>query len=300
MLKIAFSDIYKYKLPEGHRFPMIKYELLPEQLLYEGTIEEENFFHPKQLTRDQILQTHTVEYLDKLESLSLSKKEERNIGFPVRKDLIERGKYISHGTYECALFAMEHGISMNIAGGTHHAFADHGEGFCVFNDMAISSKLLLADKLVKKILFVDLDVHQGNGNAHIFRNDDRVFTFSMHGAKNYPVRKEISDLDIGVPDKIEDSEYLKILKNTLPQLIQEQEPDIIFYQSGVDILETDKLGRLSVSLAGCKERDRFVFEECKNNNVPVVVSMGGGYSEKISDIIDAHANTYRQAQFIFF
>lgn len=300
MLKIAYSDIYKYTLPEGHRFPMIKYELLPEQLIYEGTVNESNFFHPKQLTRSQILLTHTEAYLDKLENLTLSRKEERSIGFPVRKKLIERGKFISHGTYECAHFALENGISMNIAGGTHHAYADHGEGFCVFNDMAIATHLLLAEKRVDKVLFIDLDVHQGNGNAHIFKNDDRVFTFSMHGAKNYPLRKEESNLDIGVPDKIEDLPYLRLLKEALPQIIDNHQPDIVFYQSGVDILSTDKLGRLSMSLEGCKKRDNFVFNQCKNNNIPVVVSMGGGYSEKISDIIEAHANTYREAQYIFF
>ena len=300
MLKIAFSEVYKYKLPEGHRFPMMKYELLPEQLLYEGTVSDANFFHPKKLSAEQILTTHTAEYLQKLDSLTLSRKEERNIGFPVRKDLIERGKIISHGTYECAHYAMQYGVSMNIAGGTHHAYSDRGEGFCVFNDMAIASHLLLAEEKVRKILFVDLDVHQGNGNAHIFQNDDRVFTFSMHGAKNYPVRKEVSNLDIGVPDKIEDKAYHSHLYETLPRLIQEVEPDIIFFQSGVDILDTDKLGRLSVSIDGCKLRDRYVLEQAKLNDIPIVISMGGGYSEKISDIIDAHANTYREAQSIFF
>jgi len=300
MLKIAYSDIYKYNLPHGHRFPMIKYELLPEQLIYEGTINSDNFFHPKQLTREQLLLTHTAAYIDKLDTLTITKKEERKIGFPVRKDLIERGKYISHGTYECGLFALQHGISMNIAGGTHHAYADHGEGFCVYNDMALATKLLLKTGLVAKVLFVDLDVHQGNGNAHIFRNDTRVFTFSMHGAKNYPVRKEVSDLDLGVPDGIETAAYLSLLRENLKPIIDKVEPDIIFYQAGVDILDSDKLGRLAVSKEGCKERDEMVLSLAKQNEVPIVVVMGGGYSEKISDIIDAHANTYRTAQSIFF
>lgn len=300
MLKIAYSDVYKYQLPEGHRFPMLKYELLPQQLLREGTVTDEHFFHPRRLTREQLLLTHTAAYLDKLEHLTLSRKEIRNIGFPVRKDLIERGKYISHGTYECALYAMKYGVSMNIAGGTHHAYADHGEGFCLFNDMAIASRILLADNMVDKVLFVDLDVHQGNGNAYIFKDDPRVFTFSMHGAHNYPLRKEVSDLDIGVPDKIEDKAYLTLLKESLPDLLQRVEPDIVFYQAGVDILGTDKLGRLSVSRDGCRERDAFVLSQCQLNGVPVVISMGGGYSEHISDIIEAHANTYRMAQDIFF
>ncbi len=300
MLKIAFSKIYKYSLPEGHRFPMMKYEVLPEQLLHEGTVTDDNFFSPQKLTDDQILLTHDKEYLDKLNTLSFSRKEARKIGFPIRTDLIERGKYISHATYECALFALQYGVSMNIAGGTHHAYAGRGEGFCVFNDMAIASNLLLDKGLVQKILFVDLDVHQGNGNAHIFRNDDRVFTFSMHGEKNYPLRKEESNLDIGVPDKIEDGPYLKLLKASLPKIIDEVQPEIVFYQSGVDILITDKLGRLSMTINGCKQRDEFVFETCNKNNIPVVVSMGGGYSERLSDIIEAHANTYRTAQSIFF
>lgn len=300
MLKIAFSDIYKYKLPEGHRFPMEKYELLPEQLLYEGTVSSENFFRPEALCTEEILLTHDSEYLHKLEHLKLSRKEERNIGFPVKKSLVDRGKVISMGTYQCALFALQYGISMNIAGGTHHAFSDRGEGFCVFNDMAIATNLLLDRKHIQSALFVDLDVHQGNGNANIFSNDKRVFTFSMHGAHNYPLRKENSDLDIGVVDRIEDKEYLKILYNTLPRLIEKHGPDIVFYQAGVDILESDKLGRLSISREGCRLRDKFVLEQCKMNNIPLVVSMGGGYSYKISDIIEAHANTYREAQYIYF
>ena len=300
MLKIAFSPVYKYSLPEGHRFPMIKYELLPQQLLHEGIVTEAHFFHPEQLTTEEILLTHTEAFLSKLENQSLSKKEVRNVGFPMTTALVERGKYIAKGTYDCALFAIEHGVAMNIAGGTHHAFADHGEGFCVFNDFAIASNLLLARKSCSKILIVDLDVHQGNGTARIFKNEDRVFTFSMHGEKNYPTRKEQSDLDIGVPDNTEDAEYLKILKDTLPNLISEEKPDFIFYLSGVDVLATDKLGRLAMSIEGCKERDRFVFEQCKENKIPIAVSMGGGYSEDIRFILDAHANTFRMAQEIFF
>ncbi len=300
MLKIAFSPVYKYALPEGHRFPMLKYDLLPEQLLYEGTITEDHFFHPEQLVNEEMLFTHTAEYLHKLDHKLLSKKEIRNIGFPMTTALVERGKYISKGTYDCALYAMTHGVAMNIAGGTHHAFADHGEGFCVYNDFAIASHLLLDRKICSKILIVDLDVHQGNGTARIFKDEQRVFTFSMHGAKNYPTRKEQSDLDIGVPDKTEDAYFLKMLRETLPKLIDEQQPDMIFYLAGVDVLETDKLGRLSMTLNGCKERDRFVLEQCHKNNIPVAVSMGGGYSEEIRFIIDAHANTFRMAQEIFF
>lgn len=300
MLKIAYSPIYKYELPDGHRFPMIKYELIPEQLLYEGSVTDANFFHPKKLNHEQLLLTHTKEYLTKLDSLSLDKKEVRNIGFPVKSSLIERGKYISHGTLECARYAKRYGCAMNIAGGTHHSFADHGEGFCIYNDIAISANILLSEGVFQKILIVDLDVHQGNGTAKIFENDDRVFTFSMHGERNYPTRKEKSDLDIGLPDKTEDDYFLGTLRATLPKLIDDVQPDMIFYLSGVDIIESDKLGRLSVSKNGCKMRDRFVFQQCKQNGIPVAVSMGGGYSPKIADIIDAHSNTFREALEMYF
>ena len=295
MLKIAYSPVYKYQLPPGHRFPMMKYELIPEQLIYEGSITEDHFFHPAQLTEETILLTHTKEFWNKLQNQTLSRKEIRNIGFPMLPALVSRGLHISQGTIDCALFAIEFGCAMNIAGGTHHSFSDRGEGFCVFNDIAIASNYLLTNKLAKKILIVDLDVHQGNGTAKIFEKEDRVFTFSMHGAKNYPVRKEHSDLDIGLLDKTEDSEYLKILEANLTKLIDRVKPDIMFYLSGVDVLATDKLGRLSMSINGCKTRDQLVFEAAKKHEIPVAVSMGGGYSERLADIVDAHANTFRVA-----
>ncbi|MCB0634251.1 MAG: histone deacetylase [Saprospiraceae bacterium] len=300
MLKIAFSPIYKYQLPEGHRFPMIKYELVPEQLLYEGTVTEENFFHPEPLTEEQILLTHTPGYWQKLQDQTLTVKEIRAIGFPMRPELVWRGRHIAQGTIDCARNARVHGVSLNIAGGTHHAFADRGEGFCVFNDMAIASNYLLSTGEFRKILIVDLDVHQGNGTASIFKNEPRVFTFSMHGEKNYPIRKERSDLDIPLPDKTGDDLYLSTLREILPRLLDEVQPDLVFYLSGVDVLESDRLGRLSLSLQGCKERDRFVFQICKQNGLPVAVSMGGGYSPKIAAIVEAHANTYRVASEIFF
>ncbi|MCL4147087.1 UNVERIFIED_CONTAM: hypothetical protein GTU68_032137 [Idotea baltica] len=213
--------------------------------------------------------------------------------------LIERGRYIANGTLQCARYAIEHGVAMNIAGGTHHSFADHGEGFCIYNDIAIASNILLKEGTFRKILIVDLDVHQGNGTAKIFENEPRVFTFSMHGAKNYPIRKEQSDLDIGLEDKTTDELYLKTLKDSLPLLINEVKPEMFFYLSGVDILETDKLGRLSVSIEGCKERDRFVLQTCKDLKLPLCISMGGGYSPTIRHIVEAHANTFRLANDIF-
>ncbi|MCC7467489.1 MAG: histone deacetylase, partial [Saprospiraceae bacterium] len=193
-----------------------------------------------------------------------------------------------------------YGCSMNIAGGTHHAFADRGEGYCCFNDQAVASNWLLKEGLAQRILIVDLDVHQGNGTAKIFEHEPRVFTFSMHGERNYPVRKEKSNLDIGLPDGMEDEAYLQILRETLPRLLDEFQPDFVFYQSGVDILETDKLGRLNISRDGCRERDKVVFSLCKQHRLPVVASMGGGYSPRIADIVEAHANTFRVAQEVFF
>lgn len=300
MLKIAWSPVYKYELPEGHRFPMAKYELIPEQLLYEGTVKQENFFHPDLLPEAVGLLTHTRDYWDKLTQVNLSDREVRAIGFPINEKFVLRGRHIAQGTVEAALFALKNGIAMNVAGGTHHAFADRGEGYCCFNDQAVAANYLLNNHLARKILIVDLDVHQGNGTAHIFRNEPRVFTFSMHGERNYPLRKELSDLDIALPDGMTDEPYLRLLRETLPRLAASVQPDFIFYLSGVDILETDKLGRLNISRAGCRQRDRIVLEFCRENNIPVAVSMGGGYSARLADIVEAHANTFRVAQEIFF
>ncbi len=299
-LKIAHSPIYKYQLSAEHRFPMIKYELLPEQLLREGTIQESDFFHPEALTDQEILGVHTYDYLEALKTLSLDRKKERAIGFPLRDDLIVRGRHIARGTYDCARYAMVEGVALNTAGGTHHAFADKGEGFCVFNDIAIASQLLLDRNEAQKILVIDLDVHQGNGTAHIFQEEKRVFTLSVHGAKNYPLKKQTSDLDIGLPDQTDTSLYLSTIRETLPRLLDQVQPDLIFYLAGVDILDTDKLGRLAVSREGCKTRDHYVLDLCKKNQVPVAIVMGGGYSHHIRDIIEAHANTFRVAQEMYF
>jgi acetoin utilization deacetylase AcuC-like enzyme len=247
-----------------------------------------------------LLLTHDAAYLKKLETLSLSRQEERKTGFPLDQKLVDREWMIMEGTLRCAWFALESGIAMNIAGGTHHAYTDRGEGFCLLNDNAIAANALLQEQKAKKILIVDLDVHQGNGTAQIFANENRVFTFSMHGEKNYPLHKEKSDLDIGLPDGIGDNAYLQLLHENLARLLDEVQPDFMFFQCGVDILSTDKLGRLGISKEGCKARDRIVLQSAKTNRIPLVCSMGGGYSEKIADIVDAHANTFRLAQEIYF
>ena len=279
---------------------MLKYELLPEQLLYEGTLAKENFFSPEPVSEELILKVHEKSYWNRLKSLELSKKEQRATGFPHSNELIEREITIMGGTVKCAEFALKNGISMNIAGGTHHAFSTHGEGFCLLNDQALASIWLLNAKKASRILIVDLDVHQGNGTAEIFKNEPRVYTFSVHGAKNYPLKKEISDTDIGVPDGINDDEYLQIVDHNLREICYKFKPDFVFYQCGVDILSSDKLGRLGVSLQGCKRRDELVFSKILDLDVPVVCSMGGGYSDDIKIIIEAHANTFRLAQQMFF
>lgn len=300
MLKIANHPIYVHPLPEGHRFPMGKYELLPKQLLYEGTCTHENFFEAKPASDEAILAVHDQEYFQALRNLELDRKAELMTGFPLSKGLVEREQVIVGGTIQAAEYALEHGIAMNIAGGTHHAYTNRGEGFCLFNDQAVAARYLLQKRLAKKVLIVDLDVHQGNGTAEIFEEDPAVFTFSMHGKKNYPFKKEKSDLDIELENGTGDEQYLEILKEALPGLIEQERPDFIFYQCGVDILHTDKLGKLSCTVAGCKERDRFVLQTCFENEIPVECSMGGGYSKDIKTIIEAHANTYRLAQKIFF
>lgn len=300
MLKIAWHEKFAHPLPEGHRFPMLKYELLPEALLYEGTISEANLFRQAPLAEADILLTHHPGYWDQLKNLRLSPAEVRKTGFPLSRELVAREVVIMNGTVQAALFALQYGIGMNIAGGTHHALRDRGEGFCLLNDIALAAHYLLAHTATGKILVVDLDVHQGNGTARIFREEARVFTFSMHSGHNYPFHKERSDLDLPLADGTGDAHYLRLLQETLPRLLEEVQPDFLFYQAGVDILATDKLGRLQLSLAGCKARDRFVLETCRTNNLPVAVSMGGGYSYKIADIVEAHANTFRLAQYLYF
>ena len=300
MLKIAYHSIYKHNLPEGHRFPMEKYDLLPQQLIYEGTCNEENFFIPEIPNNKYFFMVHDAEYVSDLMNMTLNQKAARKIGFPLSEDLIAREMIIADGTIKASEFAIKYGIAMNIAGGTHHAFTNKGEGFCMLNDQAIGARYLLEKKMVNKILIIDLDVNQGNGTAEIFYNDPTVFTFSMHGKSNYPFHKEKSDLDIPLENGTNDTTYLSILKEVLPDLITKEQPDFIYYLCGVDVIKTDKLGKLSLTIEGCKERDRYVLQTCKNHNIPVMCNMGGGYTPDIKIIIDAHANTFRLAQEIFF
>lgn len=300
MLKIAHDIIYKHPLDKNHRFPMEKYDLIPIQLIKENTCNPKNFFIPKNLKDQDVLNTHEKNYYERLSSLSLTKKEIRPIGFPMSKELIIREKKIAQGTIECSKYSINYGISMNIAGGTHHAFYDRGEGFCMLNDQAIAANYLIKNKILKKILIIDLDVHQGNGTASLFNSNSDVYTLSFHGKKNYPFRKEKSDLDVEFDDKTDDNTYLETLKRIIPRIIDKHRPEFIFYLSGVDVLENDKLGRLSLSLEGCKKRDKYILELSKKNSIPIQISMGGGYSETLKNIIEAHSNTFRLAQEIYF
>ncbi|MFD2916809.1 histone deacetylase family protein [Psychroserpens luteus] len=300
MLKIALHPIYKHPLPEGHRFPMLKYELLPQQLLYEGSCSKNNFFEPEIPSDKHILRVHTQDYFQDLKQLTLDKRAARKIGFPLSNILVEREVIIADGTIKASEFALQHGIAMNIAGGTHHAYTNRGEAFCLLNDQAIGARYLQQKKLADKILIVDLDVHQGNGTAEIFKNDNSVFTFSMHGKNNYPFKKEISDLDIALENDANDVTYLNLLCKILPKLIKQEQPDFIYYQCGVDVIATDKLGKLGMTIDGCKQRDQFVLETCKTNKISVMCSMGGGYSPDIKTIVNAHANTFRLAQDLYY
>jgi acetoin utilization deacetylase AcuC-like enzyme len=275
---------------------MLKYELIPEALIYEGIATESDFWCPEELDEEVILLTHSPEYWHKMKTLTLGERDMRAIGFPLSAKLIERSRRISRGTIGCALWALAHNsIGLNTAGGTHHAYADRGEGFCLLNDFAITANYLLAIGKVEKVLIVDLDVHQGNGTAKLFEYEPRVFTFSMHGQHNYPFRKEQSDLDIGLLDGTTGAEYLRILRETLPGLLDDIKPDIVLYLAGVDVLATDKFGKLQLSLEDCAARDAFVFDECRRRGLPVTVSMGGGYSREIRHIVAAHVATFRAA-----
>ncbi|MFV8358746.1 histone deacetylase [Flavobacterium sp. LS1P3] len=299
MFPIAFHPIYQHPLPEGHRFPMLKYELLPQQLVHEGTASVADFFEPEMCDLAPVLAIHTTTYVNDLLQLTLDTKAARKIGFPLSQELVERELIIAQGTIVGAQKSFDTKVSFNIAGGTHHAFTDHGEAFCLLNDQAIAAQFLLNHKLAKKIVIIDLDVHQGNGTAEIFQNNPNVFTFSTHGKTNYPFKKETSDLDIAFDDGTTDDAFLNTIGDIIPKLIEIQKPDFIFYLAGVDILASDKLGKLSCSLEGCKKRDELVFKLCAKHQIPIQVSMGGGYSPDIKTIIEAHSNTYRVAKSIF-
>lgn len=278
---------------------MEKYELIPAQLFHTGVATPDAMFVPGLATFDTITLIHSVDYCRQLLDVALPPAMVRRIGFPLSEQLVERELRIIQGTIEGCLYAMEHGVAFNVAGGTHHAGYDWGEGFCLLNDQGIAAAWLIHQQICNQVLIIDLDVHQGNGTAQLFGGNSKVFTFSMHGERNFPFRKERSDVDVGLPDGTGDEEYLGILREQLERIFEQVNPDFVCYQAGVDVLASDKLGKLGLTATGCRSRDALVFEYCQSRNVPVQVSMGGGYSPQIRDVVNAHCQTFEEATRIY-
>jgi acetoin utilization deacetylase AcuC-like enzyme len=292
-MQIFHSENYPIVLPEGHHFPIQKYALVREQLVFEGVIKKSQLQSPELIEEETILLTHEAAFWSRARNLQLTTQESRRIGFPQCEELIARSIASASGTVGASLSALESGAGMNLAGGTHHAFFDRGEGFCLLNDIAISINYLLQKGAIRRALVVDLDVHQGNGTAALFQNRPEVFTFSMHCGDNYPFWKEQSDLDIELPGDTGDEAYLGILQKQIPRLFEEVKPDIVYYLAGVDVLAGDRLGRLGLSAQGCYERDKWVISQCHSYLLPLVIVMGGGYHTSLNQLVRAHAATFR-------
>lgn len=274
---------------------MPKYRLVRDRLLAEGTLTHWHLIEPPLAADEDILLVHTIDYWFRCVRGELTSQEVRRIGFPWSDGLVRRSRAAVQGTIIAARQALRDGVASNLAGGTHHAYPDHGEGYCVLNDIAIATRVLQRDGLAERVAIIDCDVHQGNGTAAIFQHDPRVFTFSVHGENNFPARKEQSKLDLHLPDGIGDDEYLSLLHEHVPRLLDEFQPDFVFYQAGVDPFERDRLGKLKLTLAGLKARDALVLTSCRKRNLPVVTTMGGGYAKDVSDTVEAHCNTVRVA-----
>lgn len=295
-MKVFYTDHFVLPLPDGHRFPMQKYSLLREtvQAYSPHSLEE-----APAAQDDELLLAHDVAYVVRMSNGTLTATEIRQIGFPWSPQMAERARRSSGATVAAAKASLLERCAINLAGGTHHAFADHGEGFCCYNDAAVAARVLQRDHGVQRILICDLDVHQGNGTASIFRDDASVFTFSMHGARNYPVRKEVSDLDVELPDGCQDETYFATLAHHLPQIIKDFQPQAMIYLAGADPYEGDRLGRLKLTKTGLAARDRFVLETAYKNAIPITVTMAGGYAVEVTDIVDIHFNTVRTAFEVF-
>jgi acetoin utilization deacetylase AcuC-like enzyme len=289
------SAKYTFPLPSGHRFPIAKYALLRQRVIDEEIIPAEHVHDPSPATREDLLLVHTPDYVDRFTAGALTKDEERRLGFPWSPALVERSYRAAGGTLEAAVRALDDGIAMNLAGGTHHAFPSHGEGFCVFNDVAVAVRALQRDGRIARAAIVDLDVHQGNGTNEVFADDDRVFTFSMHGRKNYPFHKVAGSLDVELDDNTGDDEYLELLAHALPRVLREAAPDLVVYLAGADPYSGDRLGRLALTFGGLARRDTFVLNQCREVGLPVVVTIAGGYAEPITDTVAIHATTARIA-----
>jgi acetoin utilization deacetylase AcuC-like enzyme len=294
-MRLFYCDHFVLPLPEGHRFPMEKYALLRERVESDLPASTGRLSVPAATSNQELEAVHTREYLRKIIDGTLSEGEVRRIGFPWSPTLVERSRRSVGGTLECARAALEEGISANLSGGTHHAFPDRGEGYCVFNDVAVAARVLLTEGVVGRIVILDTDVHQGNGTAFIFRGSPEVFTLSVHGANNYPFRKEPGDLDLELPDGTGDEQFLDVVQEGLGRALGTFTPDLAFFLSGADPFEGDRLGRLAVSKKALKQRDRLVLESCRDAGIPTAVVMGGGYAENIHDTVDIHFNTIETA-----
>lgn len=294
-MKVFYSDHFVLPLPEGHRFPMKKYSMLRERVERNGICGSGELCAPHAVTDQEILRAHAPDYLERVVAGTLTDKQMRRIGFPWSQRMVERSRRASGGTLDAARVALSEGIAANLAGGTHHAFAGRGEGFCVLNDSAIAACALLAEGLVEKVVVLDTDVHQGNGTAAILRGDPRIFTLSIHGAKNYPFHKEESDLDVPLPDGAGDDVFLAALAGALERVLDVEEWDLALFLAGADPFEGDKLGRLSVTKSGLAERDRMVLEGCRERGIPVAVAMAGGYAREVEDTVDIHFHTIKRA-----
>lgn len=295
---IFYSPYYYADIGEGHVFPIRKFEIARDQLLSEGTISPDEIIAPGPVERADLLLVHTEDYIDRLTDGALTSKEIRKLGLPWSEALVRRSFHAISGTISASRRALTDGVSSNLAGGTHHAYPDRGEGFCVLNDVAVAIRVLQREKVASRFLIIDLDVHQGNGTAFIFQDSPEVFTFSMHGAKNFPLFKETSRLDIELADGTADAEYLDTLAHALDR-IRLHDADIIFYLAGADPYENDRLGRLALTKDGLGRRDETVLEFAKTEGIPIVTTMSGGYAEKIEDTVDIHCNTIRAVKDVF-
>jgi acetoin utilization deacetylase AcuC-like enzyme len=294
-MRVCYSDRYQVPLFPTHPFPMQKYRLVRDRLLVEGALTHWHLIEPGLATTEDILLVHTRDYWHRCLTGQLTAAEVRRIGFPWSDALVRRARAAVQGTLTAARHALGDGVASNLAGGTHHAYADRGEGYCLLNDIAVVTRVLQRDGLARRVAVIDCDVHQGNGTAAIFSGDPTVFTFSIHGAKNFPLRKEQSTLDVALPDGVGDGEYLRLLAEHVPPILAEFRPDIVMYQAGVDPHEGDRLGKLKLTHAGLKRRDEFVIGECRRAGIPVVTTMGGGYGKDIRDTVEGHCNTVRVA-----
>ena len=294
-VKVFYSDHFVLPLPEGHRFPMVKYSMLRERVATAGVCQPGELHPPRPVSDAEILRSHESGYLRRVVDGKLTEKEVRRIGFPWSERMVERSRRASGGTVGACLAALDEGFAANLAGGTHHAFADRGEGYCVFNDSAIAARAVQAEGLVERVVVIDTDVHQGNGTAAILDGDASVFTFSIHGAGNFPFRKEESDLDVALPDGADDGEYLEALEDGLERALDGSGAGLAIYLAGADPYEDDRLGRLSVSMEGLAERDRLVLEACRERGIAVAVTMAGGYARRVEDTVDIHFQSVNRA-----